>query len=1496
MTINTLTGFAIVRDLSQSGDPVTEVRSSVQLHLGVPDSQTTFSYSITNAPPNELPDVDINMNDIFVSFNGISPNSLESDGDTVDAQIGQVTWSGGITQVMVIRVTSGTEETELIFRLGGAAMPPINTVADFNVLESSITAVGAIPGSSPLAAGKAISFTSLPNGTTQTDNQIDGTAGNDTLTGTAANDVILTGANDGEDVIFASAGNDFIVMTDSLQGDFYTFRYDGLTGPITVDLDADWAIAEVDKGADGTDTLVDLHRAANWNTGDGVWFSGTGGNDVFNINMDPDNTWVGLQGNGGNDTFNITNGTIVRLAYGDAVSGINVNLNTGVIQDGDGGTDQLNLSFSAFTRIEIQGSHNADSILGSSRDERFILRGGNDTLDAGDGRDLLRYDRSGVGAVNVDLGTGTATGTWNGNAFTHTFSNVEDVWGSRNDSDVITGDGNANSFRGRGGNDTLIGAGGNDWLDGGDGSDSLQGGDGNDTMLGHAGDDIIDGGAGTDEAQFYINQWEATITRTGGIVTVSSGATGTDTLANVEFLWFQDAYIDVSTLPDTGSATPTAGDDNLVGTFGPDTIDGLAGNDTIVGLSGDDSLIGNDGDDSLRGEGGNDTLLGGNGYDTLRGGDGDDLLNPGDNIERWDQVLPGVGNDTVDFADMAQGGGGIYHWDLNAGFNATINGNTNTGSIDKGANGTTTILNVANPMTAWGFGIQGTRFDDTYNLTVADNGFASIENSAGNDTITLGASTGTVRLDYRMYETPVSGVNANLATGTIIDGYGGTDTVTGIGQVGRFEIRLSDLTDTVLGSGADERFILREGNDTLDAGGGWDVLRYDRGGVDAVNVNLATGVATGTWNGNAFTHTISNVEEVRGSRNDNDTLIGDANDNKFTGNGGDDSLVGNNGNDTLLGGDGNDTLLGGLGNDVIQDGAGNDRVEAGDGDDLIISGSGTDYFDGGAGRDRIRVDVSTSTPGSYQVTFNLLTGHITNTVNSALNDRLFNTEEVELIGGIDTTIIGNGADNRFITGDGNDTLQGGNGNDTLEGGGGNDRLDGEGGNDSAHGGDGTDTFVIDDLSTSLTVVAAAGGLNISSLEGTDFVANDVENFELSDGTFTYAQIAAMSTTPTITGTDAAENVVGTSASEVINALGGNDWITPGGGSDTVDGGAGRDMISFVNLPDTPGRTNTDYRLDIDMGSGTAVSHDGSESIQFTNIERLTGTIFADRIRGSDGDDEIRGLGDYDWIIATLGNDTIDGGTGQDMISFLEWQSNATNVIADVFSSNGLPPTGAQATGVLVDLANPTNNTNLASGLSLTSVERVTGSGRQDVFYGDAGENDFRGLGDYDWFVSSTGGRERYFGGDGVDTVTYFNASSGVIANLRNGAVVNGQETGYGTGGDAARDLYFEIENLVGSRFDDQLTGNNGRNQLNGLEGDDMIFGYGGVDYLMGGAGNDTLNGGGSSDYAIFSGNSTDYTLTRSGNNVTVVGADGTDSLIDVEYFRFDDTDISIWSL
>ena len=127
----------------------------------------------------------------------------------------------------------------------------------------------------------------------------------------------------------------------------------------------------------------------------------------------------------------------------------------------------------------------------------------------------LRFDRTGVGNVVVDLSAGTATGMWGDSAFTHetpwflepiveqavgsafsyTISNIEHVRGGGGD----------DSLTGSNGDDTLEGRGGNDYLDGRRGNDNLRGGDGNDTLRGGGSvirddrnDDKLRGEAGND--------------------------------------------------------------------------------------------------------------------------------------------------------------------------------------------------------------------------------------------------------------------------------------------------------------------------------------------------------------------------------------------------------------------------------------------------------------------------------------------------------------------------------------------------------------------------------------------------------------------------------------------------------------------------------------------------------------------------------------------------------------------------------------------------------------------------------------------------------------------------------------------------------------------------------------------------------------------------------------------------------------------------------------
>ncbi len=509
-------------------------------------------------------------------------------------------------------------------------------------------------------------------------------------------------------------------------------------------------------------------------------------------------------------------------------------------------------------------------------------------------------------------------------------------------------------------------------------------------------------------------------------------------------------------------------------------------------------------------------------------------------------------------------------------------------------------------------------------------------------------------------------------------------------------------------------------------------------------------------------------------------------------------------------------------------------------------------------------------------------------------------DNARLLGVANLSLTGNGMANDLIGNDGDNVLFGQAGNDVIDGGAGNDTLFGGLGDDILYGGAGTDRAVFQIASTEVTANREGTSIVLSSAGGDETVRNDVEFLEFTDTVLTYAQasvlVAASGAVNRVTGDATSQTLYGTEGVDFIEGLGGFDWIVPGRGDDTVDGGADRDMVSYSDVAEVAGRGGN-FMVDLDLGAGTARIF-GGEVDQLISIERATGSIYADVMRGSDGNDELRGSGDYDWFIATAGNDTLNGGNGLDTITFLEWGGSGAPVIESIFAYSGAPPSGAAVGGVVLDLANGANNTALAERLTLLSVERVTGSSYQDVFYGDGAQNDFRGLGGYDWFVGSGGGRERYYGDSGLDTVTYFQSGAGVNASLRNGAGLSGgQETGYGWAGDAARDLYFEIENLVGSNWDDRLEGNAERNQLSGLDGDDYLLGYGGVDYLMGGAGDDTLDGGGGSDYALFGSNRADYTLTRtSATEVSITGADGSDRLVNIEYFQFDDTIATIWEL
>eukprot|EP00456_Euglypha_rotunda_P092554 TRINITY_DN9753_c0_g1_i3.p1 TRINITY_DN9753_c0_g1~~TRINITY_DN9753_c0_g1_i3.p1 ORF type:complete len:157 (-),score=49.37 TRINITY_DN9753_c0_g1_i3:11-481(-) len=89
------------------------------------------------------------------------------------------------------------------------------------------------------------------------------------------------------------------------------------------------------------------------------------------------------------------------------------------------------------------------------------------------------------------------------------------------------------------------------------------------------------------------------------------------------------------------------------------------------------------------------------------------------------------------------------------------------------------------------------------------------------------------------------------------------------------------------------------------------------------------------------------------------------------------------------------------------------------------------------------------------------------------------------------------------------------------------------------------------------------------------------------------------------------------------------------------------------------------------------------------------------------------------------------------------------------------------------------------------------------------------------------------GGTHTDTVTYVDATAGVTVSL---AISGAQDTG-GSG----IDTLIGIERLIGSGFDDGLSGDAGNNYLTGNTGNDILEGGAGNDLIDGGAGNDTAS-------------------------------------------------------
>ncbi|MEO1510468.1 MAG: DUF4214 domain-containing protein [Planctomycetota bacterium] len=214
-------------------------------------------------------------------------------------------------------------------------------------------------------------------------------------------------------------------------------------------------------------------------------------------------------------------------------------------------------------------------------------------------------------------------------------------------------------------------------------------------------------------------------------------------------------------------------------------------------------------------------------------------------------------------------------------------------------------------------------------------------------------------------------------------------------------------------------------------------------------------------------------------------------------------------------------------------------------------------------------------------------------------------------------------------------------------------------------------------------------------------------------------------------------------------------------------------------------------------------------------------------------------------------------------------------------------------------------------------ETITGTAGSDTLTGGAGSDVIQGLGGDD-VLSGGGGNDRLEGGSGTDVAVFNGLQSDYSFTLRETAGDPFDVTRSLGGGetevvnlvgierlrfdDGEIDAFVEPER-VGTEGDDVLEGNAASETISGLGGDDQIFGESGEDTIDGGDGDDALTGGADDDLieggdgldtAIFSGprGAYDFTLPLTpGDEFTISGPDGTDTLSGIERLRFDDLEI-----
>jgi Ca2+-binding RTX toxin-like protein len=970
-----------------------------------------------------------------------------------------------------------------------------------------------------------------------------------------------------------------------------------------------------------------------------------------------------------------------------------------------------------------------------------------------------------------------------------------------------------------GADDQISGGNGHDIIRGLDGNDSLNGNRGDDTLIGGAGADSLDGGTGNNSASYTGS--EAVEVHLDGSVSSGGDAQG-DVLSNIQ---------------------------------------------NLIGSDNNDILIGNDQNNKLSGGLGDDNLQGGAGVDTLVGGVGNDVLNGGSGA---DELIGGEGQNAASYEGAING----------------VTASLVAGGLLGDAEGDT-YKDIEN--------LIGSAKDDqligdySSNLLAGNAGNDSLEGGFGKDTLDGGAGNDLL----------IGGQDADL-----LQGGDGVDTVSyanansavlvslknNVGKGDQAEGDTFSSVENIIGSFYDDTLAGDSSSNTLEAGLGNDTLIASVGGADTLDGGIGTdtvdysqfsspvtiSLADGKAIAGSQTDTLKNIENVIGSAS-SESITGDANNNLLKGMDGDDTLNGGEGDDTLEGGEGNDLLIGGTGADKLIGGNGvdtvsyeksesaviaslltptnnqgdargdsydsienltgsafNDQLTGDDqsntlsglvGNDTLVASLGNDILDGGD-------DVDTVDYSSFKDALNI---HLDDNGDAEVSvsggtSQLKNIEN--LTGGeADDQLTGNAKANLLIGGQGDDVLTA-----SL---GANDTLDGSDGNDTANYG-----AMTTDLSIALNNVQSDGAVKV----------------KVSD-----QQIDSLRSIENITSGSGNDSLTGDSNSNYLNAGSGNDTLIGilGTTGDTLDGSEGVDTADYSNLTGADQAITVSLATDNTAGNGNfsveIANGTGKTTDSLKSIENIIGGSGNDSLKGDANANMLKGGVGDDTLMGSAGSDTLDGGVDVDTVDYSQFSSPVTISLAD-----GKAVAGSQ-TDTLKNIENVIGSAGSESITGDANNNLLKGMDGNDTLNGGAGDDTLDGGTSNDLLIGGTGA-DKLIGGDNVDTASYEKSDYAVIASLSNPTVNQG---------DALGDSYESIENLTGSKFNDQLTGDDKDNAVSGLAGNDTLFASLGRDTLEGGDDIDTV------DYSNLT-DAVTISLDANGNADVKVAGVVKDQLISIE--------------